>query len=119
MRWRYIITGSKSGTTLRSVAQVRKIKVFISRLEADISPETLKPYVREILNDDCTVEKLNTRFPTYSSFLVTCDARHTRTILNCEEWEEGVLIRRFVGNLISASEDSSDGVTSHTPNHDG
>ena len=30
-RRRSIITGSKSGTTLRSVAQVRNIKVFISR----------------------------------------------------------------------------------------
>ena len=56
---------------------------------------------------------------SHSSFLVTCDARHTRTVLNPEEWGEGVLIRRFVGNLINASQDSSDGVTSHTPNHDG
>ena len=60
-----------------------------------------------------------TRFPTYSPILVTCDARHTRAVLNPEEWEEGVLFRRFVGNLINASGDSSDGVLSHTTNLDG
>ena len=41
------ITDSQSGTTLRSVAQVRKIKVFVSRLEVILSPDNLKAYVRE------------------------------------------------------------------------
>lgn len=113
---RPIITGSRTGTSLRSVAQARKVRVFVTRLEADLLPSVLESYVREIISDECTVEKLETRFPSYSSFLVTCDYRHMNTILNPEEWQEGVLIKRFYGNGPNRSGDNSSGGSATSAN---
>ena len=70
------MTGSKSGTSLRSVAQ--KVKIFVSRIEPDLLPSPLKDYVKNIIDDDCDVEKRNTRYPSYSSFVVKCDFSYSR-----------------------------------------
>ena len=109
---RCIITGSKSGTSLRSVAQ--KVQIFVSRLEPDLLPSTLKDYVKEIIDDDCEVEKRSTRYPSYSSFVVTCDFRHKESLLNPEEWEDGVIIRRFYGMLTNRSGNSHGGQATHS-----
>ena len=73
---RSVMTGSKSGTSLRSVAQ--KVKIFVSRIEPDLLPSPLKDYVKNIIDDDCDVEKRNTRYPSYSSFVVKCDFSYSR-----------------------------------------
>ena len=109
-----VITGSKAGTRLASVAQTRKVQIFVSRLEPDLLPTTLKDYVREIIDDECAVEKLNTRFPSYSSFVVTCDFGHLESVLNPEEWEDGVIIRRFFGLPGDRSADNHGGSAAHS-----
>ena len=47
---RPIITGSKSGKSLRSVAE--KLQSFVSMLEPFLLPRTLKDYVKKIIYDD-------------------------------------------------------------------
>ena len=88
-------TGTKSGITLRSVPQIRKTSVFVSRLSPEVTSEDLKNFVNRIIDDDCTIEKLPTKFETYASFSVTCDFRHKEKILDPGEWEEGLIIRNF------------------------
>ena len=63
---RSAVTGCKTGTTSRSVAQVRKVHVFVTRLEPDLLPEMLKEYVTELIGDECSVVKLGARYPSYS-----------------------------------------------------
>ena len=87
-------TGRKTGTVLRSVPRFRKIQVFVSRLEENMSPDAIKNFVNGLINEGCEVEQLRTRYPSYSSFLISCDIRHKDLILNPDEWEEGVLVRR-------------------------
>ena len=58
---------------------------------------TVKEFVDSMIRDQCKVERLKTRYDNYSSFLVTCDYGHKNTVMNPEEWQEGVLIRQFFG----------------------
>ena len=105
-RNRTTITGSKTGTSLRSAPSTRKIKIFVTRLEANLAPTVLHDFIKELIDDECEVTKLTTKYPTYSSFVVTCDLRHKDKILNSEEWEEGILIKRFVGSVNNSRPDS-------------
>ena len=70
------ITGRKTGTVLRAVAHVKKVYIFVSRLDPDVTVEDLKNYVEGVVNGRCDVEKLTARFNTYSSFRIVCDAVH-------------------------------------------
>ena len=96
-RKRVVVTGRKAGTSLRAVATSRKIRVFVSRLEPDVTPSVLKQFITDMIHDESVVETLTTRHPNYSSFLVSCDISHEDTILSADEWPEGILVRRFFG----------------------
>ena len=97
-------TGRKEGTALNVVPHVKKTRVFISRLSPDCCVDTVKNFVEELIGDSCEVEKLQTRFPTYSSFVVICAAVHNDKIMNEDEWESGVMLRPFVGALHKSRE---------------
>ena len=99
-------TGRKKGTNLRSVQQVRNIRLFVSRLEAGLSADILKDFICELIGDECSVSKLTTKYPTYSSFLVICDERHKEAIMNPEEWEEGVLVMKYFNRTGSSMRSS-------------
>ena len=93
------MTGRKTGTSLRSVPQVKRFNLFVSRMETGVLPETLKSFVSDLISDVCNVQSLKTKFPDYSSFIVSCDDRHRDTIMNPDEWPEGVLIRQYIGRI--------------------
>ena len=96
---RSIMTGRKTGTSLRSVPQVKRFNLFVSRIETGVLPETLNSFVSALISDVCNVQCLQTKFPDYSSFIVSCDDRHRDTIMNPDEWPEGVLIRQYIGRI--------------------
>ena len=115
-RQRSVILGRNTATNIRSVPQVKKVRVFVSRLEANLTPNVLEDFVKNLISDDCSVMRLKTKFPSYSSYLVSCDFRHKDTVMNPDEWGEGILIRPFFGKpLAYASSDIDD--TEH-PNGD-
>ena len=93
------MTGRKTGTNLRSVPQVKRFNLFVSRIETGVLPDTLKSFVNDLISDTCSVQCLKTRFPDYLSFIVSCDDRHRDTIMNPDEWPEGVLIRQYIGRI--------------------
>ena len=96
---RSIMTGRKTGTNLRLVPQVKRFNLFVSRIETGVLPETLKSFVSDLISDVCSVQCLKTRFPDYLSFIVSCDDRHRDTIMNPDEWPEGVLIKQYIGRI--------------------
>ena len=102
-----VITGTKRGTGLRAVSQIKLTRVFVSRLLPDISVEVIREYVSGLVSDDFEIVKLKTRYPSYSSFVITCDLKHRDTLLNPEEWEEGVLLRPFLGKLNPTNADTA------------
>ena len=85
---------------MKAVQVVKKARIFISRLDPDETVDNMKEYVKGLTGEDCDVEKLNARFPTYSSFVITCSKRHENTLLDPDEWEEGLLVRPFYGKIM-------------------
>ena len=96
-----VVTGKKQGTSLKAINRVKYTRIFVSRLLPDIEVDSVRTYVAGFLNDDCKVYKLKPKFPSYSSFVVSCDVKHENMLMCPDNWEEGILVRRFVGNLPS------------------
>ena len=98
---RPLTMGRKSGTRIKVAPVVKECKIFVSRLAPDFPVEELQEFIKELTGDDSTeITTLKTKFPTYSSFVITCNKQHETILLDPDEWEEGVLIRPFVGNLV-------------------
>ena len=113
-------TGGKKGTNLRSVQQVRNIRIFVCRLEARLTADILKDYFCELIGDECTVSKLATKYPTYSSFMVICDDKYKEAIMNPDEWEEGVFVMRYFNRTRPSMRSGPNLVSNTPPNvHDG
>ena len=94
-----MITGRKVGTKLKSVPFVKLAKIFVSRLEPSASVEGLTEYLYEITGKPLKVAKMTTKHPSYSSFVIVCEKDDETKLLNPDEWEEGVLVRRFYGQV--------------------
>ena len=76
----------------------------------------MKEYVKGLIGEDCDVEKLNSRFPSYSSFVITCSKCHENTLLDPDEWEEGLLVRPFYGKTVKNNMNKKDEVLSNENN---
>ena len=93
------VTGKKIGTNLRAVVPVRKASVFVSRLSPDLPSEDLRTYVANIVDSEVSVEKLRSKYDSYSSFAITFDFKYKEKMLCPDEWPEGILIRPFRGEV--------------------
>ena len=71
----------------------------MSRLSPDLSTEVIKAYASSIIEGEVSAEKLNSKYTTYSSFVITCDLMYKDKLLSPDEWAEGVMIRPFDGKL--------------------
>ena len=74
-------TGRKEGNRLVVVPQIRKTRVFVSRLGPECTVEAIKSYATDLIGCECEVEKLETKFPTYSSFVISCNAQFRDKLL--------------------------------------
>ena len=101
---RRAVTGRKTGTALKAVPLRRRI--FVSRLDPEMTCEGMKDYVRELIGVDCDVERVKPKFPSYSSFVITVSKTHEDALLDPDAWEEGLIIRPFYGK-ITPTEDSA------------
>ena len=102
-----LVTGRKSGTALRAAPVVKRIKIFVSRLDPSETTDSMREYVRGLTGTECVIERLKSKFPTYSSFVITCDKQFENILLNPDEWEEGLLVRPFFGKIRKHDENKS------------
>ena len=98
------VVGTKSGTTLNAITVRRRVNIFVSRLDPGLSVDSLRAYVEEICEKDFEIIKLKTKFPSYSSFVVTCELSEKDKMMNPENWEEGILVRIFRGQPRTAQD---------------
>ena len=54
----------------------------MSRLSPSLSVDDVSSYVNDIIGEECIVEKLNTRYPTYSSFVIRCKSVWYEKLMN-------------------------------------
>ena len=79
--------------------QERKVKVFISRLLPHTTEDDIVERVRVMTGRSCIVERVDTRYSTYASFVATVDKCFEDLVLDPDEWESDLLVRQFRGKL--------------------
>ena len=72
-----------------------------------MSVEEVRAYVGSFLSDEFENVKLKAKYPIYSSSVITCDEKHRETLMNPDEWEEGILLRPSIGKLGTNNDDRS------------
>ena len=96
---RPLLTGTKNGTKIK--VALSKCHIFVSRLAPEFPIEELREFVQELTGStSIDVEKLNSKYPTYSSFVITCEKSFEKVLLDPDEWEKGVIIRPFYGKSL-------------------
>ena len=75
--------------------RANRYAVFVSRLAPKVSDQAVKLFVESMLGEDVDVERLQTKFMTYSSFKISCNIQMKRKLLDPVNWESGVIIRPF------------------------
>ena len=79
---RPLAMGRKSGTRVKVAPVIKKCKIFVSRLAPNFPVEELREFIKELTGDDSTeITTLKTKFPTYSSFVITCNKEHEVTLV--------------------------------------
>ena len=94
-----VVTGRKTGTSIRTSTYAAKSKIFVSRIDPNVTAAEMKNFVSEIVSDQCEVLKLQTKFSSYASFLIIVEERQRQKIFDPEAWEEGILLRPFYGKM--------------------
>ena len=97
---RPLTLGRKSGTRVKVASVPKQARIFVSRLAPEFPVEELHEFVRELTGTDCEIHKLKTKYPNYSSFVITCDKISEKTLLDPDEWEKGIIIRPFFGRIL-------------------
>jgi hypothetical protein len=69
--------------------------IFVTRLMPNYSARQIQKHIDKSLGLNVVVEKMQTRFDTYSSFHVRCDKRERDWIMDPNLWSVGVLVKPF------------------------
>lgn len=94
-------TGTAKSDTVQAVARPqRRMALFVSRLRPDTSVADVQALVEPFLDGKSIVcSKMVTRFPSYSSFHLSCDQAVFDAINKPEVWPEGSIFHPFFGQL--------------------
>lgn len=71
------------------------IGLFISRLPQRMTARQMELRIRREARVNVRVEKLQTRYPTYSSFFIRCDSHVRRSLSDPSIWPQGALVKPF------------------------
>ena len=86
------ITGAGK-SELKIVKPKRLANVFTSCFDPLVTVEELKGYLEQKTNLEVEVEKVKTRFDTYSSFHVKCRCEDPETFMDQNNWPEKAFVR--------------------------
>ena len=89
------VIGRKSTRNIGICARNDNFEAFISRLRPDLSIRAMKKYCDDTFDENCIVEKLQTKYSDYSSFRITFRRWKKKQVLDPNKWETGVLVRPF------------------------
>ena len=81
--------------TVRKTPKIKCLGIFVSMLHEEITADQVKDHVLQKSNLNIKVKKLETKFKTYSSFIVETDFKHVHSLLVPDFWPEGALIKRY------------------------
>ena len=103
-----IVGRSTHANQLKAARSKSRVDIFVSRLDPECTTDDVKACL--LANDkastasDIFIEKLNTKFDTYSSYHVSVLVDSSiklsliDSFMNSENWPNGILVRRFFKN---------------------
>ena len=69
--------------------------IFVSRLAKQTKPRDVTQHIEKELGMRCTCEQLQTKFNSYSSFLIRISKAQRHRLLNPLAWPAGALVREY------------------------
>ena len=100
-----VVIGVNSNTRIKAVqprrnapvSQENKVEkgLFLSRIRPKTTAREIYNLVQDETGISVQVEKLNTRYNTYSSFYIACDRSSVKHLLNKAVWPAGALIKIY------------------------
>lgn len=107
--------GKNKGSHIKSVTP--PAVVFLSRLDPSTKEEEIDSFVKNQFSELKKVEckQLKTRYETYSSFKVSLYGVSFKDSLLCENWPEGILVKRYFPPTNQTNQENS-AVPSSTAN---
>lgn len=107
------LLGKGTGNNVKNLKSVEKyVSLFVSRLDPEVTEDDITEYLKNSKNVNYTVEKLNAKHPTYSSFKVGIPASLEQEIFNESFWPTGALVGYFVTRRPLNSKDNYQGTGS-------
>ena len=70
-------------------------KVFLTRVAAATEEVDVKEHIKEMFSLDVDVKKLETKHPSYASFMITTNTSGYRTLLDESKWPSDAAIRKW------------------------
>ena len=69
--------------------------VFVSRLRPRTTVKDIESLLKDFVGRSLPVEKLRTKYDSYSSFYIACDRRMIKQLLNSNTWPSGALVKVY------------------------
>lgn len=102
------VIGSRKSGSIKAVAAVKRVSVFMSRLPPGTGEEAVKVYVMEQTGaEDVTAIKLKTKYDSYESYRLNIVNPSNENILDPDLWAQGLVVRRFFVKRQSPDSDRS------------
>ena len=98
--------GKNESTALKAISVFTKpAEVFVSRLSPDTTEKEVENFAWSQFEkaSEIKCEQLTTKFPTYSSFVVTITGVSFKESLNLNNWPSGSLVKRFYAPAIPST----------------
>ena len=90
-------TIGSSESSYLAASKARPASIFITRLAASTSEEHVKKHLEDFSLVPTQIEKLKTKFETYSSYRVVIELgnKALKDVLESKQWPKHVLVRKF------------------------
>ena len=80
---------------LKVISKLPTKEVFVTRFTPDTEEADIVRHVKQVMGFDVVVQKLDTKYDSYSSFCITVAADRLDMALEPHCWPEGILVKRF------------------------
>ena len=108
------VIGSRKSGSIKAVAAVKRVSIFMSRLPPGTGEEAIQTYVMEQTgSDDVTAIKLQTKFDSYESYRLDIVNPSNVNILDPDLWAQGLVVRRFFVKRQPSDSDRSATAAAH------
>lgn len=106
-----LVTGTDNSKLKVAPKKVFSIKLFATGLALETTRDDMKSYLYDNLKftfEEKDIHKRLTKYPTYSSFVITTAMNHINTLLDGSKWPDGTSLKRFYDPKVNLPKETGD-----------